>query len=160
MSIGVASNTCQGAEIELQTTVYGTPSQQFNLEGGKLISVMCPDFEISSPDNCEGPIQFLEKSRGVYENVRKVKVQLEDNDYLHFAEVQVFDYTDNNVALNKPATQSRPTSHSAAKAVDGNVNTYSMTNPDQGKHTYDETTLYILFNWNMYPDFAVPCVKP
>ena len=77
-------------------------------------------------------------------NVRKVKVQLQDNDYLHFAEVQVFDYADKNVALNKPATQSRPAfPYSAAKAVDGNVNTYSMTNPDQGKHTYDGTTLYI-----------------
>ena len=147
MSIGVASNTCQGAELELQTTVYGTPSQQFNLEGGNLISVMCPDFEISSPDNCEGPIQFLEKSRGVYENVRKVKVQLQDNDYLHFAEVQVFDYADKNVALNKPATQSRPAfPYSAAKAVDGNAYTWSMSNSEQGKHTHVGTTMYLLFN--------------
>ena len=111
MSIGVASNNCQGAELELQKTVYGTPSQQFNLEGGKLISVMCSDFEISSFDNCEGPIQFLEKFRGVYENVRKVKVQLEGNNYLHFAEVQGFDYADNNVALSRPATLFKQISH-------------------------------------------------
>ena len=146
MSIGVASNTCQGTELELKTTVYGTPSQQFNLEGGKLISVMCPDFEISSSDNCEGPIQFLEKSGGVYENVRKVKVQLQDNDYLHFAEVQVFDYADNNVALSRPATQSstyKPM-HSAAKAVDGNAYTWSMSNSEQGKHTHVGTTIYLL----------------
>ena len=92
--------------------------------------------------------------------VQKVKVQLEGKNYLHFSEVQVFDYADKNVALNKPATQSNPTSLSAANAVDGNVNTASMTNPDQGKHTYDGTTLYILFNWNMYPDFAVPVSNP
>jgi hypothetical protein len=94
--------------------------------------------------------------------VRKVKVQLEGKKHLHFAKVQVFDYADNSVALNRPATQSteQSPSASAAKAVDGNVNTASHTNCEQGKHTYDGTTLYILFNWNMYPDFAVPVSNP
>jgi hypothetical protein len=67
MSIGVAGNTCLQPELELQTTVYGRPSQQFTLEGKKMISVMCPGFEISSPANCEGPLQFLEKSQGIDE---------------------------------------------------------------------------------------------
>ena len=94
--------------------------------------------------------------------VQKVKVQLEGKNHLHFAEVQVFDYADNNVALNRPATQSteQSPSESAAKAVDGNVNTASHTNREQGKHTYDGTTLYMLFNWNMYPDFAVSVSNP
>jgi hypothetical protein len=35
MSIGVIGDTCLGAELELQTTVYGIPSQQFTLEGKK-----------------------------------------------------------------------------------------------------------------------------
>ena len=80
--------------------------------------------------------------------VRKVKVQLEGKNYLSFAELQVFDYADNNVALSRPAAQSstyKPM-HSAAKAVDGNAYTRSMTNSEQGKHTHVGSTMYLLFN--------------
>ena len=68
---------------------------------------------------------------------------------------------DNNVALSRPATQSSTQSdQSAAKAVDGDVNTASHTDCDQGKHCYVGKTLYMLINWNMYSDFAVLVSNP
>jgi hypothetical protein len=72
--------------------------------------------------------------------VVKVKIQLEGTNYLHMREVQVFDYNNVNVALNKPATQSStrtgtwPFSLEASSAVDGNLTTISYTNNEQGKH--------------------------
>ena len=75
--------------------------------------------------------------------VQKVKVQLEGTNIMQLAEVEVFDYADNNVALSKQATQSSiyPGEYPATRSVDGNVNTFSHTKSDQSKYTFIETTL-------------------
>ena len=64
--------------------------------------------------------------------VQKVKVQFEGRHKFYLAEVQFFDYSDNNVALNKQASQSI-TAYSASRAVDGNLETSSVTNESQGR---------------------------
>jgi hypothetical protein len=53
-------------------------------------------------------------------------------------EVKVLDYRDVNVAQNRPATQSSnmtgpDAAAVAGRAVDGNLNTISHTNKEQGK---------------------------
>jgi hypothetical protein len=68
-------------------------------------------------------------------SVRKVKIQLTGNYTLHMREVQVFDYNDTNVAYRKYAEQSTTYgSYPASRAVDGNLNTWSHTNWEPGKH--------------------------
>ena len=95
----------------------------------------------------------------VIRNVRKVKVQLEGQSYLNLAEVQVFYFADNNVALTRPATQSSTyLSRHASAAVDGNVNSYSQTKLDQGKDTHVGLLIYRV--QNMYPDFAMSVSNP
>ena len=63
--------------------------------------------------------------------VHKVRVQLLGTNYLHMREVQVFDTSGVNRALNKPATQSSFSSP-ASNAVNGNLNDMSHTNIDAG----------------------------
>jgi hypothetical protein len=74
-------------------------------------------------------------------DVRKVKIQLEGKNALHMREVQVLDCAGVNVAKGKTARQSSTWmsttvtfSLNASSAVDGNLNTYSHTGFDQGKH--------------------------
>ena len=66
--------------------------------------------------------------------VHKVRIQLEGRNYLHLREVQVFDYNDVNVALNKVASQSStyPGYLPASAAVDGNMTDFSHTYEEQG----------------------------
>jgi hypothetical protein len=63
--------------------------------------------------------------------VHKVRVQLEGTNHLHMAEVQVFDTSGVNRAMNKPATQSSNykgrSDILATKALNGNMNDYSHT---------------------------------
>ena len=72
--------------------------------------------------------------------VWRVRVQLEGTNALHMSEVQVYDTSGVNRALNKPATQSSTaTGHSwgpdpASKAVNGALNDFSHTNEDAGKY--------------------------
>jgi hypothetical protein len=62
-------------------------------------------------------------------------VQLEGTNILNMREVQVYDTSGVNRALNKPATQSSTTaSGEASKAVNGALNDNSHTNADAGKH--------------------------
>jgi hypothetical protein len=68
-------------------------------------------------------------------------VQLEGTNYLHMREVQVFDTSGVNRALNKLATQSSTYfehswgSDPASKAVNGNLGDFSHTNYDAGMFT-------------------------
>jgi hypothetical protein len=65
--------------------------------------------------------------------VHKVRVQLEGTNYLHMREVQVFDTSGINHALNKPASQSSTYIDSLPyKAVNGDLNDYSHTNLEAG----------------------------
>jgi hypothetical protein len=72
--------------------------------------------------------------------VHKVRVQLESTNYLHMREVQVFDTSGVNRALNKSATQSSTDighswgsdSDPASNAVNGNLNDSSHTNWQTG----------------------------
>ena len=70
--------------------------------------------------------------------VHKVRVQLLGANYLHMREVQVFDNSGVNRALNKPATQSSTYilhswgSDEASKAVNGNLTDFSHTYSDAG----------------------------
>jgi hypothetical protein len=67
--------------------------------------------------------------------VHKVRVQLEGRNYLHMREVQVYDTSGVNRALNKSASQSSTYTSSgdeASKAVNGNLNDWSHTNNDAG----------------------------
>ena len=67
--------------------------------------------------------------------VHKVRVQLQGTDPLSLAEVQVFDYSNENRALNKPATQSSSHVHyPASLAVNGNLDDFS--------HTLNQTRKY------------------
>jgi hypothetical protein len=63
-------------------------------------------------------------------------VQLEGTNYLNMREVQVFDTSGVNRALNKLATQSSTTTpgDEASKAVNGNLNDNSHTNNDAGMY--------------------------
>ena len=114
-------------------------------------SKQCPDYLVQIDGHC-----LVGEKIKLGGAVQKVKVKLEGTHYLHLADVQVFDYANNNVALSKQATQSSTFyTESAARALDGNVNTASHTNSDQGKHPCTGTTFYILFTWNTGSDFAV-----
>jgi hypothetical protein len=80
-------------------------------------------------------------SESLSNDVRKVKIQLEGKNALHMREVQVLDCAGVNVAKGKTARQSSTWmsttvtfSLNASSAVDGNLNTYSHTGFDQGKH--------------------------
>jgi hypothetical protein len=71
---------------------------------------------------------------GMVGKFRKVRVQLEGTNYLHMREVEVFDQSGVNVALNKTATQSSTVgSETASKAVNGNLNDRSHTDLNAGK---------------------------
>jgi hypothetical protein len=67
--------------------------------------------------------------------VHKIRVQLEGKNNLHMREVEVFDTSGVNRALNKPATQSSTYYYyPASKAVNGDRNDYSHTNNDAGMY--------------------------
>jgi hypothetical protein len=75
--------------------------------------------------------------------VHKVRVQLLGANHLNMREVQVFDTSGVNRALNKPATQSS-TSDEASKAVNGNLNDNSDTNYDAGMyHEWTKSNLTV-----------------
>ncbi len=72
----------------------------------------------------------------------RVRVQLEGRNFLHIREVEVYDQNGVNRALNKPASQSSTYTYDyngktvtvdASYAVDGNWETNSHTNADNGK---------------------------
>ncbi len=66
---------------------------------------------------------------------RKVRVQLEGQNYLHLREVEVWDQNGMNVALNKTATQSSTwPGYPASNAVNGDMTDYSHTSEDTGKY--------------------------
>eukprot|EP00956_Cyclotella_meneghiniana_P044135 scaffold302880_cov113-Cyclotella_meneghiniana.AAC.1 len=72
--------------------------------------------------------------------VRKVKVQYDEtlNEILNIGEILVYDESNSNKALNKPATQPSNISQtygSASKAVDGNQDTSLTTASELGKLT-------------------------
>ncbi len=62
-----------------------------------------------------------------------VRVQLLGMNWLHLAEVEVFDQNSVNVALNKVATQSS-TACEASAAVDGDKDYLTHTRYDLGKY--------------------------
>jgi hypothetical protein len=64
----------------------------------------------------------------------KVRVTLSGKNYLHLAQVRVFDLSGSNLAFNKPATQST-TDSPASNAVDGNIvdSHFSSTQSVQGE---------------------------
>jgi hypothetical protein len=65
-------------------------------------------------------------------DVRFVKVQIIGRyEYLHMAEVQVYDESGNNIAIGRTTTQS--TNDDSRKAVDGNQETHDHTGHDLGK---------------------------
>ena len=66
--------------------------------------------------------------------VRKVRVQLDGRNFLHMREVQVYDTSGVNRALNKPAIQSSTfaVGDPASKAVNGNLNDFSHTLEEAG----------------------------
>ena len=70
--------------------------------------------------------------------VRTVRVQLEGTNFLQLAEVQVFDNANENMALNKPATQSSLYSalYPASLAVNGNLNDSSITLHEARKYSF------------------------
>ena len=66
-------------------------------------------------------------------------MQLEGRNILNMREVQVFDTSGFNHALNKPASQSSTAAgEEASKAVNGNLGDHSHTNNDAG--IYHELT--------------------
>jgi hypothetical protein len=77
--------------------------------------------------------------------VHKVRVQLEGSNYLHMREVQVYDTSDVNRALNKAASQSSTYtlhywgSDPASNAVNGVLYDYSHTNGEAGMyHSHEQ----------------------
>ena len=66
--------------------------------------------------------------------VRKVRVQLDGRNFLHMREVEVYDTSGVNRALNKPATQSSTfaVGDPASTAVNGNLNDFSHTLEEAG----------------------------
>ena len=63
-------------------------------------SKQCPGYLVQLDGDC----LVVEKIK-LGGAVQKVKAQLEGTHIMHLAEVEVFDYADNNVALHRPATQ-------------------------------------------------------
>ena len=112
----------------------GKSSQEWNavFVDGNYDYALLPGFSESLFTTCIGNIPIV--------NVRKVKIQLKGTNCLHVREVQVLDNSGANVALRKYATQSstlvgpEPFPLSASSAVDDNLNTYSHTKSEQGKH--------------------------
>ncbi|KAL7505952.1 hypothetical protein ACHAXN_004087 [Cyclotella atomus] len=111
------SEECRPEQIQLQTAKGQDAAKWKTNKEGLIESLACPGFIIS-----EAIV------------AHKVKVQLEDTNYLMLAELEVFDTNEVNRALNKPATQSSTLflSKTASNAVDGNLTTYTHTNSDQG----------------------------
>jgi hypothetical protein len=71
-------------------------------------------------------------------SARKVKIQLPGKtEYLHFAEMEVYDGSGSNIARGKDTAQSSTyqssSNYASGKAVDGDKNTYSHTNSEYGK---------------------------
>ena len=66
--------------------------------------------------------------------VHKVRVQLDGRNFLHMREVQVYDMSGVNRALNKPAIQSSTFAVGlpASKAVNGDLNDFSCTFEEAG----------------------------
>jgi hypothetical protein len=88
--------------------------------------------------------------------VRKIRVKLEGRNYLHMKEVQVYDTSGVNRALNKLASQSSTyTQHywgsdPASKAVNGVLYDYSHTNNDAGMYhelTYSNLIVYTIMSF-------------
>ena len=76
---------------------------------------------------------------------RKVKLQHDSSStvVLNIGEVEVYDQSGTNRALNKAATQSSGIIYPASEAVDGNANTFSHTNIDSGKLMLETKLFYI-----------------
>ena len=70
------------------------------------------------------------------ETIRKVRVQLTKKEHLHMREVEVIDANDQNVALNKAASQSSTWEGAlpASNAVDGIMDNLMLTNYEQGEY--------------------------
>ena len=77
--------------------------------------------------------------------VHKIRVQLEGKNNLHMREVEVFDTSGINRALNKPASQSSTAAgEEASKAVNGALNDLSHTNNDAGiYHEWTKSNLTV-----------------
>lgn len=66
--------------------------------------------------------------------MRTVRVQLQNTNYLHLREVQVFDSNNVNRALGKSATQSSSSvGEPAERGVNGNLDDIFHTNNEAGK---------------------------
>ncbi len=76
---------------------------------------------------------------------RKIRVQLEGQNYLHMREVEVWDQNGINVALYKVATQSSTAVESASKAVNGILTDMSHTSFESGKY-FVRTTYQLHYN--------------
>jgi surface protein len=98
-------------------------------------------------------------------DVRFVKVQIIGrSEYLHMAEVQVYDESGNNIAIGRPTTQSSTYEGNPAwgpgKAVDGNQDTHDHTGLDLGSNfevmrlSFDEP--HIRFLSNLFPALPSP----
>jgi hypothetical protein len=90
--------------------------------------------------------------------VHKVRVQLDGTNHLHLREVQVFDTSGVNRALNKPATQSSTYDghhwgpDPASKAVNGNLNDFSSTKNDVGMyHEWTKSNLFVYSTLSFKP---------
>ena len=78
--------------------------------------------------------------------VRYVRVQQDGTAaYLHMREVQVFDTSGVNRAMNKPATQSSTDgSNPASKAVNGELTDFSHTHYEAGMyHEWTKSNLFV-----------------
>ena len=115
--------------------VTGTPTKSPAL--ASMIPTTARPITTSKPT--ASPIAFTASPSKNAALVHKVRVQLEGRNILNMREVQVFDTSGFNHALNKPASQSSTAAgEEASKAVNGNLGDHSHTNNDAG--IYHELT--------------------
>ena len=115
--------------------VTGTPTKSPAL--ASMIPTTARPSTTSKPT--ASPIAFTASPSKNAALVHKVRVQLEGRNILNMREVQVFDTSGFNHALNKPASQSSTAAgEEASKAVNGNLGDRSHTNNDAG--IYHELT--------------------
>jgi hypothetical protein len=138
LAMGYSDGSCSAKDIMTSNGGWG---KEFYLkrsvsESWEIHSKACPGYIVQLVGICqeEAKIQVLPGA------VRKVKIQLDGRNHVNLREVEVYDYNGANVAKGKTATQSTTylsyPVFTASRAVDGNLNTYSLTDFDQGKHQW------------------------
>ncbi len=133
----VSLHNYQGDALKTYRIGDATGIEAFDINFAGEIGVLITNAPTPAPTNTPTRIPTFDATL-----IWRVRVQLEGRNFLHMREVEVYDQNGVNRALNKPASQSSTYTYDyngktvtvdASYAVDGNWETSSHTNADNGK---------------------------